>query len=204
MDKLVLEAMARWPNVPDVYGWLSLTEAGQWRVHPNGDAIQASTPGEPITNAQIIGFINRNYACDDTGRWYFQNGPQKVYVRLAAAPYVLHTNETGGLATHTQQTIEDIKAWWLDDAGKLYAETTVGPGLIAGRDTLAVLEQLYIADEQRLLDCPDQIPKDATSVLQLRSITQPSIQNSVPLRYCPAHRLESQLGFVRQPALGYA
>ena len=103
MDKRVLEAMARWPSVPDVYGWLSLTETGKWRLHPKGDATQADTSGESITNTQIIGFINRNYTHCDNGQWYFQNGPQKVYVRLDAAPYIFHTNETDALTTHTQQ-----------------------------------------------------------------------------------------------------
>ncbi|MGB3277244.1 MAG: DUF2946 family protein, partial [Castellaniella sp.] len=30
MDDQVLAAMARWPNVPAVHGWLSLTARGQW------------------------------------------------------------------------------------------------------------------------------------------------------------------------------
>ncbi|HCN72339.1 MAG: hypothetical protein CML16_04700 [Pusillimonas sp.] len=204
MDKRVLEAMARWPNVPDAFGWLSLTETGKWRLHPKGDATQADTPGESITNAQIVGFINRNYTRGDNGQWYFQNGPQKVYVRLDAAPYVFHTNETGALATHTQQTIQDIQAWWLDDAGKLYAQTEHGPGLICGRDTLAVLEQLRTADDQPLVDCPERIPQDTTTTLLLSNQAQSTGKSTVPLRYCPAHRLEAQLGFVRLPALGYA
>src|SRR3546814_7173665 len=29
MDENVIAAMARWPDVPDVFGWLSLTERGQ-------------------------------------------------------------------------------------------------------------------------------------------------------------------------------
>ena len=204
MDKRVLEAMARWPSVPDVYGWLSLTETGKWRLHPKGDATQADTPGESITNTQIIGFINRNYTHCDNGQWYFQNGPQKVYVRLDAAPYIFHTNETGALTTHTQQAVQRILAWWLDDAGKLYAQTEHGPGLIAGRDTLAVLEQLHTADGQRLTDCPERIPQDTSTTLLLSSALQSVAENTVPLRYCPAPRLEAQLGFVRLPALGYA
>jgi hypothetical protein len=204
MDKRVLEAMARWPNVPDVNGWLSLTETGKWRLHPKGDATQEHTPGEPITNAQIIGFINRNYTHDNAGQWYFQNGPQKVYVRLNAAPYIFHTNEAGHLTAHTKQDVGEIKSWWVDDAGKLYAETDVGPGLIAGRDTLAVLEQLQTQDGNWLTDCPEQIPQTPETTLWLRDTPHPFRQNTVPLRYCPAHRLEAQLGFVRHPAIGYA
>lgn len=204
MDKRVLEAMARWPNVPDVFGWLSLTETGKWRLHPKGNATQADTPGESITNAQIIGFINRNYVRDNNGQWFFQNGPQKVYVRLDAAPYIFHTNEAGALTTHTQQPVQEIRAWWLDDNGKLYAQTEHGPGLIAGRDTLAVLEQLHTADGRQLTDCPERIPQETTTTLLLSPPLQSAHGNTVPLRYCPACQLEAQLGFVRLPTLGYA
>src|SRR3546814_3203944 len=102
--------MARWPNVPDVFGWLSLSERGQWRLHPQGDALQpaqadpsrqppkagpgpksAPGAGEKIGSPAITAFIDRNYTCDAHGRWYFQNGPQRVFVRLDAAPYILRT-----------------------------------------------------------------------------------------------------------------
>lgn len=77
MDETVLAAMARWPDVPHVYGWLSLTARGQWRMR-----------GEPIANAAIRDFIGRNYGCDEDGRWFFQNGPQRVYVTLELTPWV--------------------------------------------------------------------------------------------------------------------
>src|SRR3546814_12269321 len=46
MDENVIAAMARWPDVPDVFGWLSLTERGQWRLHPQGAALlPVGSPG---------------------------------------------------------------------------------------------------------------------------------------------------------------
>jgi len=30
MDDLVHQAMAKWPNVPDCYGWLGLDARGDW------------------------------------------------------------------------------------------------------------------------------------------------------------------------------
>src|SRR5690606_19718277 len=91
-----------------VRGWMSLSEHGQWRLHPIGDAWQAGgrgdrslSPGEPIHNTQLRAFIDRNYACDDEGRWFFQNGPQRVYMGLDAAPFILHTGSTPStLFTH--------------------------------------------------------------------------------------------------------
>ncbi|XOT98625.1 DUF2946 family protein, partial [Alcaligenes pakistanensis] len=34
-------------------------------------------------------FFNRNYQADEKGRWFIQNGPQRVYVRLDAAPLIV-------------------------------------------------------------------------------------------------------------------
>jgi hypothetical protein len=59
MDPLVLAALAKWPDVPAVTGWLSLTARGDWRLR-----------GEPIGNDAIRAFIGRNYASDAQGRWY--------------------------------------------------------------------------------------------------------------------------------------
>ena len=77
MDETVLAAMAKWPGVPHVHGWLALTARGQWRLG-----------GEPIAHAALRGFIDRIYACDRRGRWFFQNGPQRVYVTLELAPFL--------------------------------------------------------------------------------------------------------------------
>ena len=85
MDQSVKDAIARWPDVPAAHGWLSLDARGRWRFHPQGLSAQGG-PGESITNPQILDFIGRNYAHDDAGRWFFQNGPQRVYLRLDAAP----------------------------------------------------------------------------------------------------------------------
>ncbi len=77
MDADVIAAMAKWPNVPAVFGWLQLTARGEWRIR-----------GERIANPAIRAFIGRNYAVDSNGRWYFQNGPQRVFASLALTPWV--------------------------------------------------------------------------------------------------------------------
>src|SRR3954465_15829874 len=79
MDEIVARSLARWPNVPAVYGWLSLDRRGNWRIK-----------GEKIGNPALREFISRNYQPDERGQWYFQNGPQRVYVSLAYAPLVVH------------------------------------------------------------------------------------------------------------------
>mgnify|MGYP003344108236 FL=1 len=77
MDEIVRQAMAKWPNVPAVHGWLALDRRGNWLIK-----------GETISNAQINEFIARNYTHDEAGRWFFQNGPQRVFVELAYTPMV--------------------------------------------------------------------------------------------------------------------
>lgn len=151
MDKQVIAAMARWPDVPAVYGWLSLTESGQWRLHPDGGALQDPTArGEEITSPQILAFMNRNYSADELGQWYFQNGPQRVYVRLDAAPFIAHTTIDAAsgrlkLRTHTGLDIREVRALHLDETGRLYARTDRGAVLIAGRDLPGLLDALQAA-----------------------------------------------------------
>ncbi|OGA56675.1 MAG: hypothetical protein A3G81_23570 [Betaproteobacteria bacterium RIFCSPLOWO2_12_FULL_65_14] len=79
MDEIVARSLAKWPNVPAVYGWLALDRRGNWLIK-----------GERIGNSALREFIARNYEADAHGRWYFQNGPQRVYVRLAYTPLVVH------------------------------------------------------------------------------------------------------------------
>jgi hypothetical protein len=79
MDEIVARSLARWPNVPAVYGWLSLDRRGNWRIK-----------GEKIGNPALRDFIGRNYEADARGCWFFQNGPQRVYVQLAYTPLVVH------------------------------------------------------------------------------------------------------------------
>ena len=110
--------------------------AGCWTrplaLSPAGLSAQGG-PGESITNPQILDFIGRNYAHDDAGRWFFQNGPQRVYLRLDAALCCAWTT-LAGLLAYTNQPVTAVNAWWLDDAGSLYAVTPAGPGIVLDRD----------------------------------------------------------------------
>ncbi|CAB3821051.1 hypothetical protein LMG26858_00199 [Achromobacter anxifer] len=152
MDQSVKDALARWPDVPAVYGWLSLDARGRWRLHPQGQAA-AGGPGDSITNTQILEFINRNYEHDNAGRWFFQNGPQRVFLRLDAAPYVLRlSDDNRGLVTHTNQAVDAVRAWKLDDAGQLYAMTPLGAGIVLDRDLPPLLENMATTDGAPLLD----------------------------------------------------
>ena len=108
MDPIVEAALKKWPNVPHCYGWLALDARGDWYMRD--DRIQAAGPfprvkGSRIEHEKLREFIARNYANDAEGAWFFQNGPQRVYVELEAAPWVwrLQTAPRGKLVmtSHT-------------------------------------------------------------------------------------------------------
>jgi hypothetical protein len=122
MDEAVLKGMVKWPNVPSVYGWLALDRRGNWLIN-----------GERIGNPGVIEFIARNYEADERGRWFFQNGPQRVFVTLAYAPFVLRTTGGAGqlmLQTHTGQEIEHFSGVWLDEEGTLVLRWAGGVGTV--------------------------------------------------------------------------
>lgn len=194
MDQSVKDALARWPNVPAVHGWLSLDARGRWRLHPQGQAADGG-PGEPITNTQILEFINRNYDHDDAGRWYFQNGPQRVFVRLDAAPYVLRlADDNHALVTHTNASVESVSEWLLDDAGNLYAMTPLGGGVVLDRDLQPLLEKMAAADGAPLLDALADLTAD-----QPIMAARPGVYAAAPLQSVARQMIPGRLGFRPSP-----
>jgi len=132
MDDIVRQAMAKWPNVPHCYGWLGLDARGQWFMRD--DRVQAAGPfpdvkGSLLRHEKLVDFIHRNYDRDDAGQWYFQNGPQRVYVELQATPWIWRIGPGGALSSHTGRTAA-ARACHLDEAGRLYVDTDIGIGLV--------------------------------------------------------------------------
>lgn len=115
--------MAKWPDVPAVYGWLALDRRGDWRIK-----------GERLGHRKAIAFVNRNYGADDSGCWFFQNGPQRVYVRLEYTPWVYRLSARDELYTHTGQAVKNIESVFLDNEGNLLLNTAEGVGLLDDRD----------------------------------------------------------------------
>ena len=135
MDASVLAAIARWPDVPAVFGWLSLTARGQWRLR-----------GEPIINEAIREFIGRNYTHDEHGRWYFQNGPQRVYVTLELAPWAYRVQGDSTLRTQSDRRPRELRAAALLENGFLVFETDLGAGGVDDRDLPWLLQALVDRD----------------------------------------------------------
>ncbi|KVW03807.1 DUF2946 family protein [Burkholderia cepacia] len=136
MDDIVRQALAKWPNVPHCTGWLLLDRRGEWRLRD--DAAQAAGElGSPIRHAALNAFIGRNYECDTQGQWFFQNGPQRVYVELAYTPWVVRLAERDGQLALTDQTgtpFEPDEAWLDDAGGVLFRSAGTAPRIAALHD----------------------------------------------------------------------
>lgn len=198
MDQSVKDAIARWPDVPAVHGWLSLDGRGRWRLHPQGQAAQGGA-GESITNTQILDFINRNYEHDEAGRWYFQNGPQRVFVRLDGAPYVLRlSDDNRGLLTHTDSAVATVSHWWLDDAGQLYATTPAGAGIVMDRDLPALLEKLVAQGADSASPLLDALADLAPG--QTLQVSWPGVYATAPLQAIARQDVARRLAFDPNPS----
>jgi hypothetical protein len=158
MDDIVKQAMAKWPNVPDCYGWLGLDSRGQWHMRDDrvqlAGAFQSGLPdakGSVLRHEKLIGFINRNYGVDAAGQWFFQNGPQKVFVELELAPYVWRIDQDYAVQAHTGEETE-ATACLMDEGGRVYLQTPMGLGLVHTLDVGRVAEALE-QDHWQLAKC---------------------------------------------------
>lgn len=146
MDDIVRQAMAKWPHVPDCYGWLGLDARGNWYMRDDraqaAGAFDSGRPGAKgslLRHEKLIEFIQRNYAADAQGRWYFQNGPQRVYVELEATPWVWRVQADGEVRAHDGQTAA-VQRCVLDESGRVYLQTNLGFGLVHTQDVALAAE----------------------------------------------------------------
>lgn len=183
MDELVRKALQRWPDVPDCTGWMALDARGDWWIrnaeaHPwprESNGALAKAGASRVQHERLLGFIQRNYAVDLQGYWYFQNGPQRVYVDLEAAPLVLrlHGMDDGAMQAawfaHTGQPCAP-KAGYVDEDGRLYFATTSGPGIVHSLD-MSLLAP-WVDDALQTLALPGC---DALRLMPVRTLDLPSL-----------------------------
>lgn len=140
MDDIVKQAMAKWPNVPACYGWLALDARGNWYLRD--DRAQAAgtfasgapgAKGARLEHRGLIEFIGRNYAPDADGCWFFQNGPQRVYVELESTPLIWRVQADFSVRDHMGRNAQ-VQCCLLDEYGRLYLLADSGFGLVHTQD----------------------------------------------------------------------
>jgi hypothetical protein len=196
MDERVLQAKARWPNVPAAWGWLFLDRRGAWRLIDRGapgfDSIRDGR-GDPIRHEALIDFIARNYSCLEDGSWFFQNGPQRVFVDLELAPNIWRlAPQPDGivLVAHTGEIASRVDRLGVDSDGVVWAQTDLGPGAIDDRQLAALLDQVDAKD-----DAIGDFFDSAGSAVRVRFRGHPE-----PLPLTPFTQSAAlEFGFVRQP-----
>lgn len=178
MDDIVKAAIQKWPNVPNCFDWLGLDARGDWYLRDA--ATQAAGPfpqskGSRITHEKLRDFILRNYEHDEQGAWFFQNGPQRVYVALELAPLVIGVRRrqagegasgvsAGGpgflIETHTGQPVTQVRSSWLDEHGHLYLDTEHGLGVVRSLDMDAAADAIeaggWVPDEVSAAELPER------------------------------------------------
>jgi hypothetical protein len=150
MDDIVRQAMAKWPNVPHCYGWLGLDARGNWYMRDDRAQAQGrfgsgnpGAKGSMLKHEKLIEFIQRNYASDASGQWYFQNGPQRVYVELESAPWVWRLDDAYDITAHTGQ-VAQFRSALVDELGWLYLQTDLGFGLVHTQDVHQAAEAMDV------------------------------------------------------------
>jgi hypothetical protein len=147
MDDIVLRSMLKWPDVPAVYGWLRLDRRGRWLIRMPDRGQPGAPAAEPrferIVNPAMIEFIGRNYAHDAQGRYFFQNGPQRVYMALEYTPWIYRLDESArGLVAHTGAAAGAPREAYFDEQGGLVLVCEPGAGAVLDRDLAALAERM--------------------------------------------------------------
>ena len=207
MDEQVLRSLIKWPNVPHCFGWLALDRRGQWRMRD--EFIQANgLPGNVIQHKALNEFIARNYACDTKGRYFFQNGPQRVFITLDATPWIIRIIPTGAepnLLTQCQSSFKPQSAL-SDESGNIYIT-----GLVKNTvDESADAENT--SNDFIQIECPSIAllhDHDLDFFSDLASLREEACSfggswnwhgKTLPLDPVLSHELSERFGFVKNPS----
>lgn len=195
MDDIVKQAMAKWPNVPHCYGWLRLDARGVFRMCDEV-AQKNATAGDPIRHTSLLAFIYRNYASDEHGAWFFQNGPQRVYVDLETTPFIARTDTQENFVTQDGLALKNIHTVWLSDQGSLLFQNATQIAMLDDRDIAACLSQFRLNDvvcsDAELLNWMRQ-PIDGCGFMVGGEV--------LPVKFIKSAVIAQQFGFEQKPRL---
>jgi hypothetical protein len=115
--------------------------------------------GSRLSHEKLIAFICRNYESDKQGNWFFQNGPQRVYVELEATPWVWRLQPDGRIQSHTGNEAR-MQRCIVDEHGRLYLDTEQGFGLVHTQDVLQAADLieagLWVPQEAITRELPER------------------------------------------------
>lgn len=137
MDDIVKQALAKWPNVPDCWGWLGLDQRGNWWLRDEVAQAQGNflqSKGSLLEHEKLRAFIARNYEANAQGHWFFQNGPQRVYVELENTPMVWRVHADGRVVSHTGIAAQKVQECIVDEHGQLYLYAQGVLGIVHTQD----------------------------------------------------------------------
>lgn len=145
MDDIVKQALRKWPNVPDCWGWLGLDMRGNWWLRDVAAQSLGPFPvskGTLLEHEKLLAFIGRNYESNAQGHWFFQNGPQRVYVELESTPMVWRVDASAQVLAHTGKAAMQVQHCLLDEAGHVYLLCDGMLGVVHTQDMVHVAEVL--------------------------------------------------------------
>lgn len=194
MDEIVKQALAKWPSVPHCYGWLALDARGAFRMRDEA-AQRTDSPGDIIRHTALLAFIYRNYTHDDRGAWFFQNGPQRVYVDLEITPFIARTDPLHQFVLHDGEVMSGIDAVCLTEHGQLVLGNGRQIATLDDRDLVQCLPLLKI--QGRIVD-DEQLMHWLASPTDDLSLN--TLQGDLPVRWVKSDLLASDFGFIKRPA----
>ena len=180
MDDIVRQAIAKWPNVPHCFGWLGLDARGSWYMRDDRVQLAGSfkqSKGSLLKHDKLIDFIQRNYESDAEGQWFFQNGPQRVYVELEATPWVWRLGPGHSVAAHSGQPAQ-ARSSIVDEHGHLYLETDLGFGLVHTQDVAqasdAIEQGLWTPQDMQAAALPQRYGYVCSPAARRAAMVQPA------------------------------
>ncbi|NML61538.1 DUF2946 family protein [Massilia sp. RP-1-19] len=189
MDDIVKQAIAKWPNVPHCYGWLALDARGGWRMRDER-AQQRELPGDKLNQPTLVGFINRNYAADERGCWYFQNGPQRVYLNLEATPFIARTDPQQGLLLQTGEALGVMERACMTENGEL---------IVASGDKVAKVDDRDMAQMMQAMQIDGQPASDEALMAWMEGGQGSLLLGQTPVERIRQAAVPEEFGFVKIP-----
>ena len=197
MDAAVIASMARWPNVPDCYGWLHLNAQGQWLMGEQDELGDGQKPSV-VEHEGLKNFINRNYVRTENGAWALQNGPQRVWVNLNLAPLIVRLHR--GIATAHTGVVVNIEVVILSSDGVVYFNTDLGAAALESASMTAFSDGLQLKSAVTNMSIEQAVENTVQNKTQDLLAWQASTHHPVvSVLNCDSIHIQKTLGFTRKP-----